>query len=186
MGKHLFKYGIIISGLIFFYSCSLDDGIIANGLYKKRDVLLKEFKDKSIIKVNSSSYQLSYYNDLSVNTFSFKEMNGVWVLASDTTQYPISEISAFKSLNLKDRIRYKKAISQEFSRLLKEMNSLNIRSVSSEFSNLGVNLKIYFGDYKALLYISDISLVKNEEWRNYINTGKKFDENWYYVMDKIK
>jgi hypothetical protein len=45
-------------------------------------------------------------------------------------------------------------------------------------------MKIYFGDYKALLYVADITGIKNERWKNYVTSGKKLDDNWYYVKEE--
>lgn len=65
------------------------------------------------------------------------------------------------------------------------MNRLGISNISAQFASVGVDMKIYFGDYKALLYVSDLSKVKNERWRSYIDRGEKLDKNWYYVKDEL-
>jgi hypothetical protein len=65
------------------------------------------------------------------------------------------------------------------------MNDFKIKNVSAEFAPLGIDMKIYFGDYKAMLYISNIDAVKNERWKNYIKSGEKLDENWYSVKDEL-
>jgi hypothetical protein len=66
------------------------------------------------------------------------------------------------------------------------MDDFKISNVSAELAPAGVDMKIYFGDYKALLYVSNIEAVKNERWKNYIQSGKKFDENWYFVKDELE
>ncbi len=147
---------------------------------------MKEFDDKSIISRGEIFYQLSYYKGQSVNTFYFEKKDDVLVFTNDTIQYPINEIVAFGSVNIADSSNYRKALSRELNRLLKVMTDFSINNVSANFAPAGIDMKIYFGDYKALLYVSNIAVVKNERWRNYILSGEKFDENWYFVKDELE
>lgn len=156
----------------------------AKKLYEQREFLLQEFKDKSIIKRGDNFFQLSYHKGQAVNTFFFEKKGNELVLTNDTLQYPIHEIAAFTSLSDTSRTTYGKAVSNELRRLLNETDRLEISNVSAEFAPVGVDMKIYFGDYKALLYVNDTANVKNERWKNYLSTGEKFDANWYYVKDE--
>lgn len=171
--------------VVIFCSCNRDKKI-ADKLYKQREYLLKEFNDKSIISRSEIFYQLSYYNGQPVNTFYFEKKDDVLVFTNDTIQYPINEIVAFASVNIADSSNYKKALISELSRLLKVMNDFKISHVSAEDRYAGIDMKIYFGDYKALLYVKNIEAVKNERWKNYIASGEKLDENWYYVKDELE
>jgi Initiator Replication protein len=182
------KYRFIIISFVLvaviFYSCNSDEKII-DELYKQREYLLKEFKDKSVISRSEIFYQLSYYQGQSANTFYFEKKNGVLVFTNDTIQYPINEIAAFTSVNIADSLNYRKALSIELSRLLKVMYDFKISHVSADDRYAGIDMKIYFGDYKALLYVKNVAEIKNERWREYINTAKKkFDNNWYYTKDE--
>lgn len=170
---------------VFFCSCRNDEQAV-DKLYKEREYLLSEFKDKSIISRGEIFYQLSYYKGQSVNTFYFEKKNGVLVFTNDTVQYPINEIVAFTSINITDSLNYRQGLLSELSRLLKIMNDFEIRNVSAENRFAGVDMKIYFGDYKALLYVSNVAGVKNERWKNYVASGKRLDDNWYYVKDKLE
>jgi hypothetical protein len=183
--KKLYLYVIPVLTLIaiIFYSCTVNDKKIAANLYKQREYLLKEFKGKSIINRGKAFYQLSYYKGQSVNTFFFEKKGDVLTFTNDTVQYPITEIAAFASLKVADSSDYRKSLSDELRRLLKVMNDFKIKNVSAEFAPLGVDMKIYFGNYKALLFVGNILAVKNERWKNYIKAGEKFDENWYSVKD---
>lgn len=183
--KYNYTAAVFALAAIFFYSCN-NDKRTADNLYKEREYLLKEFKDISVISRGEIFYQLSYYKGQSLNTFYFEKRDDSLMLTNDTIQYPMNEIAAFTSVNIADSLNYRKALSHELNRLLKVMTDFSIKNVSANFAPAGVDMKIYFGDYKALLYVSDIAVVKNERWKNYILSGEKFDENWYFVKDELK
>jgi hypothetical protein len=184
--QYLFIVVAIVIVPIFVYSCLADDKRIADNLYKKREYLLKEFKDKSVISRGEMLYELSYHKGQSVNSFFFEKKNDQLILTNDTLQFPITEIPAFASLNNADSVTYSKALTNELNRLLEVMDDLQISHVSAKFAPAGIDIKIYFGDYKALLYVTNIAAVKNERWKNYILSGKKLDENWYSVKDELE
>jgi hypothetical protein len=182
--RPLYIVTFFILAAAIFGNCRSDKRI-ADKLYKERNYLLKEFKHKSIINRGKEFYQLSYYREQSVNTFFFERKGGILKLTNDSIQYPLNEIAAFTSVDIADSSTYSKALSNEIDRLIKVMDSLKINNVSSAFASAGIDMKIYFGDYKAMLYISNIDAVKNERWKNYIKSGIKLDENWYSVKDEL-
>jgi hypothetical protein len=183
------KYSLIVTAFalisIILYSCNGSDKRIAANLYKEREYLFKEFKDKSVISRGEVFYQLSYYKGQSVNTFYFEKKDTSLILTNDTLQYPLNEIAAFATVNIADSSNYRKFLSNELGKLLRVMDDFKISHVSAEDRTAGVDMKIYFGDYKALLYVSNIAAVKNERWKNYIQSGEKLDENWYSVKDEL-
>jgi hypothetical protein len=181
--KYNYTAVVFVFATIFFYSCN-NDKRTADNLYKEREYLLKEFKDKSVISRGEIFYQLSYYKGQSVNKFYFEKKNGVLLFTNDTIQYPVNEIAAFTSVNIADSLNYRKALSIELNRLLKVMHGFKINHVSAEERYAGIDMKIYFGDYKALLYVTDVAGIKNERWKNYVTSGKKLDDNWYYVKEE--
>lgn len=170
--------------VLIFSSCTPSDEKITKKLYKTRKYLVETFKDKSIISRGETYYQLSYYKGQSANTFYFQKKENNLSFIDDTLQYSINEIDAFSSINISDSLEYVKAVSDEFKRLFNRMRELKIDNVSAEFAPLGIGMKIYFGDYKALLYVDNIRMVTNEEWKRYIKSGVKLDDNWFYVKDK--
>jgi hypothetical protein len=185
--KELYAYVIAALTLtaVILYSCTARDKRIATNLYKERESLLQEFKGKSIMNRSKAFYQLSYYKGQFVNTFSFEKKDDSLILTNNTLQYPITEITAFATIKVSDSSSYRKSLTDELSRLLKVMNDFKIKNVSAEFAPVGLDMKIYFGDYKAMLYIGNIHAVKNERWIKYIKSGEKFDENWYSVTDEL-
>lgn len=175
---------ILFIAVIIYLFIKINDQRSAKNLYKERAYLLKEFKDKSVIRRDEIFYQMSYYRGQSVNTFYFEKKDGVLILTNDTLQYPINDIETFSSTQTKDSSSYPKILIDEVSRLLKVMDDLKIRHVSAEDRFAGIDMKIYFGEYRALLYVSNIAAIKNERWRNYVTSGQKLDENWYLVKDE--
>jgi hypothetical protein len=177
--------GVVFAVVIFIlYSCNNNDKRIANDLYKQREYLLQEFENKSLIGRGRNFYQLSYYKDQLVNSFYFQKKDTSIVLLNDTLQYPLNQIDAFTTVNI-DSSNYREFVSNELRKLLRIMSDFKIDYVSSENATLGVDMKVYFGDFKALLYVRNIAAVKNERWKNYIRSGKKFDEHWFYVEDEL-
>lgn len=182
--SYIFIVMLLAFFAIVFPSCGESDKRIVDKLYKEREYLLKEFKNKSIITRGKTLFQLSYYQGGSVNTFFFEKKNNVLTFTNDTLQYPINEIAAFGSVKSADSIYDINALCNELNRLLKILNRLKINNVSAEFASAGIDMKIYFGNYKALLYVSDTTLVRNARWKSYLNSGEKLDANWYYVKDE--
>lgn len=179
-----FIAGAFILIAVSFFSCTYGDEKIARKLFKERNYLIKIFKDKTIINRNNTYYQFSCHVGQSVNVFNFQKKGDTLIFIDDSLQFPISDIITFSSLNNEDSLSYVKALSDEFRKLLNAMETYKIDNVSAEFMPLGIDMKIYFGDYKALLYINNVGGVKNDEWKKYIKTGEKFDDNWYYVKDE--
>jgi hypothetical protein len=172
-----------ILAAIYFYSCNSDNRT-ADALYKRKEYLLQEFRDKSIISRGKIFYQLSYHKGQTVNTFYFEKKDGILVFTNDTIQYPVNEILAFTTIKVADSLNYREGISNELMRLLKVMDDFRISHVSAEDKFAGIDMKIYFGDYKALLYVRNVAGIKNERWKSYVLSGQKFDENWYYVKEE--
>lgn len=185
--KKIYQYIAVafLLAITFFYSCSNDKQTV-DKLYKEREYLLNEFKDRSIISRGGIFYQLSYYKGQFANTFYFEKKDGVLVFTNDTIQYPVNEIAAFRTINIEDSLNYRKALTSELIRLLTAMSDSKISHVSAEDRFAGIDMKIYFGDYKALLYVSNIAGIKNERWKNYLTSGEKLDDNWYYVKEEFE
>jgi|SRR6218665_108677 len=174
---------LLIISIGVFCSCNSDKKIVDN-LYEQRQYLLKEFKNKSIISRSGIFYQLSYYKGSYVNTFYFEKKNNNLLFTNDTLQYPVNEITAFASVNIGDSLNCREAISSEFHRLLKVMEDFCINHVSAEDRYAGIDMKIYFGGDKALLYVKNVAGIKNERWKSYVASGKSLDSNWYYINEE--
>jgi hypothetical protein len=174
---------ILVVFFSVFVACN-NDRRVANKLYDRRNYLLQEFRDKSIIGRGEVFYQLSYYSRQSVNTFYFVKKGEDLVFTNDTLQYPVKNIPAFATINEADSLVYRSIVSKELKRLLKVMDDLKISHVSAEERYAGIDMKLYFGDYKALLYIKNVSNIQNERWKSYVLAGQKLDDYWYYVKEE--
>lgn len=176
-------FALVVALFVILYSCNSADKI-ADRIYSKKEYLLKEFKDVSIIVSGGKFCQLSYYKVQFVNRFSFQKKNGSFVFVNDSIQYPIHEIVAFASLNIRDSLSLRKCLKSELDRLLGIMDEMKIRHVSAEKRMLGIDMILYFDDYKSLLYIKDTAQITNERWKSYLASGKKLDSNWFYVNEE--
>ena len=179
--------GILLLSLasVVFYSCSVKQRSIANNLYEQRGYLLQEFKNKSIIRSRGKNIiMLSYYQNGNVNQFFFKKEKQDFFLSRDTLQYPVNQISSLSGVDMSDSSKYKEAMCKEISILLRKMDTLQIRDISAEFLSVGIDMKIYFGENGALLYISNPDLIKNKRWKDYVTNATRYDSNWYYAKDE--
>lgn len=169
---------------IAFCSCSVGDKQMVNRLYRDKEFLLKEFKDVTIFRRNESFVQLSYYKGQLVNTFFFEIQDSSFALVKDTLQFSIKEITSLATWDNANKKEYSNTLIDELKRLMNEMNRYGITNVSAEFASAGIDMKIYFGEDKALLYVSDVTNLKNGRWKNYIGASEKFDSNWYYAKEE--
>ncbi|MFL9485567.1 hypothetical protein ACI6Q2_22490 [Chitinophagaceae bacterium LWZ2-11] len=185
--KFLFRKKILSLVLtsVILYSCNMQEQSVAKRLYEQKTYLLSEFQNKSILVSRKGNLiVLSYHKDGNLNQFFFDKGKEDYILVRDTLQYPINEISAFSSINKVDSLHYKYAIVAELKRMLKKMDTLNIKGVSAEFASLGIVMKIYLEQNGALLYVPNPDVIKDERWKSYVNTAKKYDDNWYYTKDE--
>lgn len=106
----------------------------------------------------------------------FRGNNGL-KLQSDTTEFQLKEIERFKNV---DTLNQSNAAQNLLIGLLKRMDTLNIREVSSDLSHLGVNLKIHLKKGGVVFFVKDVSAVTNPVWQNYIKESKMIGESWYY------
>lgn len=100
--------------------------------------------------------------------------------------------SGYNIAELNKIIRYnppqKYTIQQFFFECMNKMKEYGILSVSSDFQQSGVALKLYTEEAE-IMYVPDKSKVTNERWKKYIELANKIDDSWYWIawkdMDKI-
>jgi hypothetical protein len=73
------------------------------------------------------------------------------------------------------------ALKQEIAKMMEVMKTKGIVSVSSKEDNLGITLQFYLPNDQKLLYIEDLTKIKNQEWKNYLGKASKVDSNWFLV-----
>lgn len=167
--------------VIFFIPCDNSDARKVTELYEKRDTLIAEFKGVSVIRSRGKNViVLSYHKSEAVNQLFFDKKANEFIL----TNY-IYQDSAMMLKTDADSTAFKNKMEAELKRLLIIMDNLEITDVSSEFENLGIDIKFYLKGGDVLLFVSNPEAVKNENWANYlINSKKKFDSYWYYIKDE--
>ncbi|PSL26373.1 hypothetical protein [Chitinophaga ginsengisoli] len=175
---------IVFIAIAIYLFCKTDDQKTAKNIYNKRTYLLKEFKDKTILNRSDKFYQLSYSKGQLVNTFFFEKNDSTFTFTNEILQYPLTDIAVLSSFNVTDTSGYRNALGNELRVALKVMDHFKIIGVTADFRKFGIDMKIYIESYGALLYVRDVTDVKNEQWKKYIESGRKLDESWYLVKDK--
>jgi hypothetical protein len=74
-------------------------------------------------------------------------------------------------------------IKNDLKNLLSTMDSFDIRDVSSEFKQNGIDLKFYLKSGESLLNVEDSEKISNPNWKTYINDLKRVSPNWYLDND---
>lgn len=173
------KIIIALSCLLLLFACNQSElSSDAKKVYDNRAELIREFNSIDVWRRGDSAFFLHIYNDGKVNGYFFIDDNGL-KLQSDTVQFQLSEIERFKNVNT-DTLSQNNDVRDLLIELLNKMDILNIRDVSSDFSHLGINLKIYLRKSGVVFFVKDLSAVTNPEWQKYIKESKMMDANWYY------
>jgi hypothetical protein len=119
------------------------------------------------------------YSDKKKNIYNFEIMSDSVNLLSDVIEFkPDSEINCQQKEM--DSVSYDDCLITQISVLLKFMDSYQIRDASAEFSQFGIDLKLYLYSGKEIVYVSNPHKVIKSEWKNYLQELTKIDENWYY------
>jgi hypothetical protein len=64
------------------------------------------------------------------------------------------------------------------------LDNLNIRSLNSQFSSNGINLKFYNWDNSIILYVKDENKLLNQ-WKLYVHSAIKIQKSWYYFEEEF-
>lgn len=119
------------------------------------------FKNKSIIRSRGQNYILyNFYDYNKINKYTYDIDTDQLLAIGDSTQ-------VFSN------------IKKDLKNLLTTMDSFEIRDVSSEFKENGIDLKFYLKSGESLLYVPDIKVVSNPNWKIYLTNLKKVNPNWY-------
>lgn len=171
------NFSTIVLILTLLFGCDYANNNVKR-VYKDKAFIIREFSNYSIIRSRGKNIIiLDKYEDELKNRFFFqKEKKNKYLLIKDSIEYDKE--------TLKDRIIYDKQLTSLLEKKIQIMDNYNIRDISCEFRNQGIDMKIYFNSLDVLLYVSDSEVVKNEEWVKYLKTLKKMDDNWYYEINQ--
>jgi hypothetical protein len=173
----LVNFLISSSLLVLLAACRQSElSVGAQRVYDNRDELIREFSDIDVWRRGDSAFLLHIYNDGKANRYLFRGDNGL-KLQSDTTEFQLKEMERFKNIDTLTQSNVAQAL---LTGLLKKMDTLNIRDVSSDFSHLGINLQFRLKQAGVVFFVKDVALVTNPVWQSYIKESKTIGENWYY------
>lgn len=150
-------------------------------IYKKKTEILSIFSKVSVFRTDTrNNVFLHTYNKGLKNVYVFTKSQNKYSLFRDSLSITPDSILNINRGEI-DRFSYKSQLIDKLEFYLKEMDSLNINDVTSEFSKQGIDLKIYVKPQGVLLYVSDGKKVLNEEWSKYIKPMKQLDDYWFYT-----
>ena len=181
----MYKYKIIVVYLFIItnFSCSTNRDVKSiEVIYQKRNDVVEYFKGLSVFK-RGTIIGLTIYDSNLRNEYFFDELTlssgkTIFVLFRDSLQFDIADIERFQYINQNDSV-YKESMTQVLLSVLDKMQSLNINSVTSDFSSHGIALKFYFKDHE-MFYVPKLEAVQNIEWQKYVKSANKIDDNWYW------
>ena len=160
-------------GWLFFGCDNSINGV--NKVYDKREMFLENFQHLSV-------FQLNRY--IVVHSYQFGLKNEYWFTEQENKLYLLRDSIEFKNdSNMQvahSDYGYRGILANRVRQLTKIMDSFGIRSISSDFSSQGIDLKFYMKSGGIFVYTSNAKNVNNPEWVKYINRMKKLDNNWFY------
>lgn len=114
------------------------------------------------------------------NEYVFKKGTGEIQFLKDSIEYQ-PDIVELK--NPKGTTAYLSELSSYVHSLLIKMDELKIREFTSDWSETGIDLKIYMDPDGVVLYVPDLKKVTAPRFKEYILSMKKMDEQWYYSLE---
>jgi len=170
-----------LSILVTIVGCKASPDASVEKVYEKRAKIISTFNKVSVFTKRTGEYIFLYtYNGEKKNEYVFTMKADTLFLFRDSLLFNPDPVLGF-SRNEQDSFVYKKKLIDKLKLYLREMDSLLISDISSDFFRQGIDLKIYLKSGCVLVYVSDIRNVVNDEWRKYLKSMSKLDENWHYV-----
>jgi hypothetical protein len=172
------RVSIVIYTLCLFSACHNDlIGKYPLKVLENKKVFIDEFRNISVLRRGKNAIILYLYNG--------PNKRQVFFDVSDEGKFALTETSKKVNENLfeKDKLLEKQLITL-VQKKVKLMNKYDIREVSHEFQNQGISMEVYFNSLESLLYIRDITKVKNIEWLRHLKKIKKLDEHWFYEAEQ--
>ena len=173
------KY-LLILGFISILGCNFHSDKEMSEVYKDREKILSVFINVSVFRKRLGDYIYLYsYKNGKRNEYVFSKNQGKYFLVRDTLLFSPDVILSVTSEP--DNPDYKLQLNRKLEFYLKEMDSLGISDVSSDFTEQGVILKVYMKSNAMFVYVADSNSITNPEWINYLRSMKKIDDHWYYI-----
>lgn len=174
------KYLLFYISVLCLYSCTKSNTEKLKKVYNYRSSIANSFLSKSIFRSRGQNIILLYtHQNNKTNKYFFEIDNRQYRFINDSIEY-IPDLLRLKYERGSDL--YKQELISQIKTLLKEMDELDIRDVSSELAAVGINLKIHMKSQGVILYVPNLQKVQAPRFKPYINSMIKFDDNWYYTL----
>lgn len=172
---------IILTSII---GCTASPDMSMENIYERRAEIVSTFNKVSVFRKRMGDYIfLHTYNGDKRNEYVFSMKTDTFFLLRDSILFNPDSILGV-SQNEQDSSVYKEQLIGRLRLYLQKMDSLKISDISSEFLKQGIDLKIYMKPKGVLVYVSDSRKVVNDEWKKYIKSMQKLDENWYSTLNE--
>jgi hypothetical protein len=152
-------------------------------VYQSRERLLSLFEKISLFRNDRNLIILSTYIGTKKNTYLLNEgIHGYQLTLRNISFQPDTVAINQNSANKKDD--YDSMLIGKVNGLVRVLDSLEISSVSHEFQEFGIALKVYFKGHQVLIYVPHVESVHNNEWGAYIKSMNGLDHYWYYSLEE--
>lgn len=160
-------------------SCKRD----IKNIYSNRIEILQDFENITIYR-RGKGISIIFHKDSLVNDYLFEENSSLF--SKDTLAF-INDSLQFdlKGLN-KSYLIKKNGVKDYLQYYLRKMSKYKIRSINSNFNKFGITIEFDLIDCQ-VIYISDVKLITNSQWKEFIDTSHKIDDYWYWrKYDKLE
>ncbi len=162
----MMKQSFLFAMLLLFSSCStvsnkLEEYLCSN----KGSDLIRKLKGSSLSK-RGTFYAFTVHRESKENRYQFAqdESTDQWKLISTDLEFDTTG-GGSGPLFIKNGY----SVEQWINYLVPIIESLDVRGYSSDFEEFGIQLKFYTKDERAVLIVEDLSLVKDEEYNEYLS-----------------
>jgi hypothetical protein len=153
-------------------------------VYNNRSEIIDLFISKSVVRSRGQNViSFCTYNGSKTNKYFFETDSNQYRFTNDSVEY-VPDLLRLKSERGSEL--YKKELEAHIKALLNKMDDLYIRDITSDWSGVGIDLKIYMKSNGVMLYVSELQKVDAPRFKEYVNSMKNFDKNWYYSMKDIE
>jgi hypothetical protein len=150
--------------------------------YNTREKLILFFRGISLFRDNRDRIGVTLFthNEKKNNLYVFKKgVRNFELIQAHISFSPDTILS--EDTYASNRI-FNEALITKIKTLTNLLDSLNIRSITSDFKEHGIVLKAYMKNGQVLLFVPHKEDVHNGQWRNYIESAKELDNHWYYLI----
>lgn len=172
------KSASIVIYIAFLLGCKAPENDVTI-VYQARNDLQQMFKNLSIFRERTGYIFFHTYSGNNRNEYSaIRSHDRIKLHKIRTSFSPDTFLLADKNANQVGEDE--EILSDKLKSYIYKLDALQINSISREFADKGISLKIYMKSKKIMIYVPYREKVSNVEWRRYIEQFNKIDDYWYY------